>query len=578
MSVLKAIVIVGASAGLRAAIFSGLGRGIPYLTFYPAVMVAALFGGLWAGLLATTLAAGLAYFWIQQGHLSTIEWLAGAVFCVSCTMISFVSEAMIRAQARAKKAKEEAEAANRAKSVFLASMSHELRTPLNAILGFSQLMRQEAGVSESQQRTLGIINRSGKHLLGLINAVLDLAKIEAGGTVIANAAFNVRDMLHDIADLMRQRAEVKGLSLALDVVEEAPDAVWGDETKLRQVVLNLVGNAVKFTTRGSVTLRLRLGLSSGPDDLRLVIEVEDTGECIPAADHQRIFEPFVQLGSKSSQKGTGLGLTITAGLVQLMGGDLRLHGAPGKGTRFVVEVPVKRVQQDAVPVARSDETRLAHLAPGQPECRVLIVEDEAVNQMLLRQLLEHVGFCVQVAEDGAVGVEAFAAWHPHFIFMDWRMPVMDGLEAIGRIRKLPGGREVKIAVLSASVFKEERAQVLTAGADDFLCKPIELEEVQASLARHLAVRFVGEEPAFRVSTRISVALDRHAIAALPAPVRAELEGAIVSLEAEPIARAIRSVGHLDGALGNALEYHAGRLEYTAILRALADCRKTEVNA
>ena len=244
---------------------------------------------------------------------------------------------------RRKLAQEKAEAANRAKSVFLANMSHELRTPLNAILGFSNLMRNDASVSAEQRQTLDIINRSGEHLLGLINNVLDMAKIEAGRTAVENTVFDLHAMMRDIADLMRQRAEAKGLTLTLEMAEGLPRVIVADEGKLRQVVLNLVGNAVKFTSQGGVTLRLASRPLGESHRVTLVIEVEDSGDGIAAEDQQRIFEPFVQLGHKSDQKGTGLGLTITRQFVELMGGVIRVESAPGKGSKFRVEVPVEPV-------------------------------------------------------------------------------------------------------------------------------------------------------------------------------------------------------------------------------------------
>jgi signal transduction histidine kinase/CheY-like chemotaxis protein len=567
---LVAVLIVVAASAIRAVFFGSLGRGIPYLTYYPAVMLAALYGGLFSGFLATALSASLSFFWTQRGFMSPVETLAMAVFLISCIMISYICEAMRRAQTRAKLAQEKAETANRAKSVFLSNMSHELRTPLNAILGFSRLLHDDVSLSVEHRKTLDIINRSGVHLLGLINNVLDMAKIEAGQTAVENTVFDLRATMRDIADLMRQRAEAKGLELTLDIAADLPRVVLADEGKLRQVVLNLVGNAVKFTSQGGVTLRVATRPSGESNRITLFLEVEDSGAGIAPEHQQRIFEPFVQLGHKSDQKGTGLGLTITRQFVELMGGVIRVESVPGKGSTFLVEVPMEPSEASEMAAAEDKEMRVARLAPNQPAYRVLIVEDQEENWQLLRQLLERAGLQVRVAVNGALGVEAFQSWQPQFIWMDWRMPVMDGLEATHRIRALEGGRDVKIVVVSASVLKEEREQVLASGADDFMSKPIQFRQVFDCMAKHLGARFVSEEPPTPRAMEPSVDLDRTALATLPLSLRTELADAIVSLDAARIAGLIRRVAELNPVLGGVLAHHEGRLQYTIILRALQE--------
>ena len=308
---LVAISIIVIASLLRAWLLSDLGRATPYLTYYPAVMIAAVYGGLHAGALATIISAYLCFFWIQKGYMSPVEWVAMGVFLLSCTMISSIAESMRRAQARAKAAQEQAEAANRAKSVFLANMSHELRTPLNAILGFSSLMRLDSNISGRQRLTLDLINRSGEHLLTLINDVLDMAKIEAGRTPVEITPFDLEEMIQDIAGLLRFNASEKGIDLNIYQSPGVPRYISSDAGKLRQAILNLVGNAVKFTEHGQISIRLSCSPIPKLQDLNLTIEVEDTGVGIAADDQSRVFEPFIQVGASDQRKGSGLGLTIT---------------------------------------------------------------------------------------------------------------------------------------------------------------------------------------------------------------------------------------------------------------------------
>jgi signal transduction histidine kinase/CheY-like chemotaxis protein len=566
---LVAILIIAGASAIRVAFFGGLGRGTAYLTYYPAVVLAALYGGLFSGLLATAVSACLSFFWIQKGFMSTVESMAMGVFLISCTMISGIAEAMRRAQRRAKEEKEKAEAANLAKSKFLAGMSHELRTPLNAILGFSRLMHGDEGLSDEQRKTLDIINSSGEHLLNLINDVLDMAKVEAGRLSVENALLDLGGMVREVTDLLRVRADEKGLQLLLDQSSAFPSFVRTDGAKLRQVLINLVGNAVKFTEQGVVTLRLNARPADVPKRLLLIVEVEDSGVGINAEDQARIFDPFVQVSSLILQKGTGLGLAIARTYVELMGGRLSVESSPGKGSIFRVEAPVEQAEESEVGAAEIKRGRVVGLAAGQPEYRILIVEDQMENWLLLRRLLEGAGFQVRVAENGASGIEMFQEWRPHFIWMDIRMPIMDGLEAARRIRALDGGREVKIAALTASVFKEERDKVMAAGMDDFIRKPYRTEEIFGCLARQLDVSFVYEEStAAAAGGEPILVLRPEALAALPQEMRRELTDALVSLDADRIGGIICRVSELDPSLGNSLAQNANRLNYTAILQAL----------
>jgi PAS domain S-box-containing protein len=463
-------------------------------------------------------------------------------------------------------ARDAAEAANRAKSVFLANMSHELRTPLNAILGFSKLMRKNPQLSDEQRQNLDIINRSGEHLLALINDVLEMAKIEVGRLHLENAPFDLGNMVRDIADMMSVRAAEKGLRLLIDQASQFPRFIVGDEARLRQVLINLVGNAIKFTQQGGVTLRL--GTRKNRIS-HLQIEVEDSGVGIPAADQQRIFEPFVQLGEQRDSQGTGLGLTITRQFVELMGGVLTLESHPDQGALFRIDLPLAEVNQADITGPSFDKAEagtVIGLVEGQSDFRILIVEDQPENQLLLSKLMESVGFSCKVAGNGAQGIALFQSWQPHYIWMDRQMPVMDGLEATKRIRELPGGREVVIVAVTASAFLEQRSELLEAGMNDFVRKPYRFNEIYDCLAKHLGVRYVYE--GIPEQNRQFAILTPDMLADLPASAREELKNALESLEPERIEKAIVLATAQDPELRKTLAYLADNFDYPAILRAL----------
>lgn len=457
-----------------------------------------------------------------------------------------------------------AEAANKAKSVFLANMSHELRTPLNAILGFSSIMRKNPLLPEADRRNVDIINRSGEHLLTLINDILEMAKIEAGRIQLEEEAFDLGGMLCDVTDMMQVRAKEKQLELSVDQSSDFPRYIVGDQARLRQVLINLVGNALKFTEKGGVTIRL--GTKNNAVS-HLLIEVEDTGSGIAPEDQQRIFEPFVQLGKTADNKGTGLGLSITQQFVQLMKGHLSLESTPGNGSLFRIDLPLGIADAaDIGRLHRAEERDVLSLAPGQPTFRILVAEDQLDNRLLLVNLLEPLGFEVKQAGNGREAVELFQEWHPHLILMDRQMPIMDGVEATKVIRQLAEGRQVKIAAVTAAAFSEQRTEMLIAGMDSIISKPFQAGDIYECLSSLLGVKFVYSET--ETAANESAPLTPEMLSVLPEPIRRDLENAVVSLESERMELIIERIADFDPLLKDVLSRLVYNFDYPAILKAL----------
>ncbi len=394
------------------------------------------------------------------------------------------------ARDEAEAARERAEIANQAKSAFLANMSHELRTPLNAVLGFSQIMQRQ-GVLPQTSRHLGMIRESGEHLLTLINDILDLSKIEAHKLKLDPQPIQLARFLETIAGIISARAELKDLELVYEPDPDLPQSVEADETRLRQILLNLLGNAVKFTDHGEVTLRASLQSDlDNASSATLRFEVEDTGIGLPPDKRETIFQPFEQVGDTIQRNmGTGLGLAISHNLVEAMGGALQVDSVEGKGSRFWFELTLPI--SEAPPQTASQERAISGY---QGERRTaLIVDDIFSNRAVLIDMLAPLGFKTIEAENGEEALDLARSTRPDIILMDRRMPVIDGLEAARRLKKTPGLEKTPLISTSASVSKEARAEVLEAGYDDILDKPITWNNLASKLETHLSLDWQYED-------------------------------------------------------------------------------------
>jgi PAS domain S-box-containing protein len=472
-------------------------------------------------------------------------------------------------------ARRQAEAANQAKSIFLANMSHELRTPLNAILGFTQLMDRDENLTFQQRDNLGIINRSGEHLLALINDVLEMSKIEAGRIKLHETNFDLHNLLESLEEIFIFRAREKGLELSFQFSEDLPRYVRTDEGKLRQIFVNLLENAIKFTDEGRITLRTALSSHQDLENderIRFHFEIEDTGIGIASDDLERLFEPFVQATSQTTQEGTGLGLSICRQYVEMMGGELRLTSEVGQGSLVKFDVKVGLAEESEVQDFQSIR-QVKGLEPGQPTYRVLVVEDRESNRRLLANMLEPLGFEVRQASNGVEAVQMWGEFEPHLILMDILLPLMDGLEATKRIKASPKAKDTAIIALTASAFEEDRERVLSGGCDDFVRKPFHPHEIYSILAKHLGVRFiyeqdqpqpVGVQPIDEISISID-ALSQVALEELSEDWFAKLKKATVEADLIEVLNLIDKVRTHNPDLADTLADLANRFQYKKLL-------------
>jgi len=487
----------------------------------------------------------------------------GAQLGVALQQAELLAQTQLQS-AQLQEAKENADAANRAKSEFLASMSHELRTPLNAILGFSQVLSRYSSLNSEERQYLGIINRAGEHLLDLINDVLEMSKIEAGRTTLNEHNFDLFRMLDSLQEMLTMKASNKGLRLSCDRSADVPRFVVADEAKLRQILINLMGNAIKFTSNGHVALRVWMGErqeARGEGESKLFFEVEDTGPGIAPEEQNLIFEAFGQTETgRKTQGGTGLGLPISQKFVRLMGGDIAVSSRLGVGTTFKFDLPCVVGETPETEVVDTPRFVMG-LAPEQAPYRILVVEDIQVNRMMLVKLLTTVGFEVREAVNGLEAVELWESWSPDLIWMDIQMPVMDGLEATKRIKAHPQGANTPILALTASAFDRDREIALAAGCDDYLSKPFQQKVIFEKMAEYLGVTYIYEETSApqqagsgdKHSSNSEAVLTSEALAVMSAEWLSKMHQAARALDEKVVLQLIEEIPPEHGSVANSLK-------------------------
>ncbi|MDM8557588.1 ATP-binding protein [Candidatus Parabeggiatoa sp. HSG14] len=427
--------------------------------------------------------------WLETNKVPLHD-ITGKVIGVLCTAADITERKQAelklqQAKETAEQAKSEAEIANKAKSTFLANMSHELRTPLNGILGYTQILKRDKTLNAQHQEAIAVIHRSGEYLLTLINDILDIAKIEANRIELYPTEFHFDDFLQSIVEIFQMRVKQKGISFIYEKLSHLPKGVYADEKRLRQILINLLSNAIKFTKVGGISLKV------GYHNRKIRFQVEDTGVGIAPKELDKIFHPFQRVGDQSLQiEGTGLGLSITKKLVEMMGGELHVESTLGKGSIFWIMLDLPEML-DFVESKKVDKSNIVGFQ-GQLR-KILIIDDKEANRAILVDLLTPLGFEVIEAIDGQDGLSKARKYMPDLIVMDLIMPIMDGFEATRHIRQSPELKDIIIIMASASVFECHKQQSTEAGCNDFIAKPIHVEELLKLLEKYLELVWIYEE-------------------------------------------------------------------------------------
>ncbi len=538
-----------------------LQSGIHPPEFYAALWQALLSGQTWRGEICNRRQDGSLYW--ELAAIAPI--LDGAGRTTHFVAIKEDITERRRVAEELRQARDQAQAANRAKSVFLANMSHEIRTPMNAVLGFTQLLLQDPHASPAQRERLTTIQRSGEHLLEIINEILELARIESGRASLNPVNFDLSGLLQDLDAMFSLRAQARNLAFGVELTPTVVPPLFGDRTKLRQVCINLLGNAFKFTPDGG-RVTLRMALTSEPGGTaRLRGQVEDTGPGLQPEEAARLGEPFFQTAAGQVAGGTGLGLTISREALRLMGGDLAVRTGELGGACFEFEARLRLASAPAE-AESAPPPPVRRLVPACVGYRVLVVDDVPDSRDVLAGLLEPLGFGVRTVANGLEAVERCRTWAPALVILDLRMPVMDGVEAARRLRA-EHGPGLKLLVLSANVAVEARAQALAAGADEFMHKPVQhaalLERIRtlAGVAyEYRAQPWESCVPEHRSAAEVG----RDSLGRLPAALVAALRTASAVADYGQLLTLVEVVSRLDTSLGEELQRMVQHFDYASL--------------
>ena len=475
-------------------------------------------------------------------------------------------------------AKETAESANKAKSLFLANMSHEIRTPMNAILGYSQLMQHDKQLNPQMAEYLNIINRSGEHLLALINDILEMSKIEAGRTILNSETFDFHGLVEDIEKMFRVRTSDKQLSFQIEYVNETPRFLVTDEGKIRQVLINILGNAVKFTEEGGIAVRINaapLPSAGGPqaeEEYALCVEVEDTGFGIADEELEKVFNHFEQTKSgRQMGMGTGLGMSISRQYARMMSGDITVKSTVGKGSVFRFSFNALKGREEDVTKKFSSLPRVERLSPSQKECRILVVEDNDLSRNVLVLLLTRIGFKTREATNGLEAVNIFREWGPSLILMDVRMPKMNGFEATRLIRDSEEGRDIPIIVVSASAMEDNRTEALNSGASGFLKKPFRENEVLEEIRRFTGVKYdYVKDPGIKNQEKSKTVLTPEDVRDIPEEKLNALRDNVLMGDVKNFVNCLEAVQELSSSVKAQMKNFMERYEYDSLLALLKE--------
>jgi len=467
-------------------------------------------------------------------------------------------------------AKDEAEYANKSKSLFLANMSHELRTPLNAILGFSELLLHDTVLAQKYKKTIGIIYSSGTFLLALINDILDISRIEARKIIIENEVVNVKNIAEDVIALLKNRAESKSLELIIMYDTDIPECLKIDSKKVRQILLNCIGNAIKYSKKGTITVKLSM------ENNYLNLTVSDEGVGIAKENLNAIFEPFKQVGDASELTGTGLGLTITKQFIEAMGGTIKVKSKLGKGSSFICKLPYALCKKDekANNMIDTHSKKVIGLTAESKKLKVMIVEDKETNILLLKKIMEVLNFDIKVAYNGEEAITLFESFQADLIWMDRRMPKMDGEAAIKKIRKLKGGKDVIIIALTASVSNDEKYQLIEAGANECAAKPYKIQDIYTIMQQYFKLEYIyQDESSSEKESEFSHDALKIEMRTLDVETMNELYNCALLLNQKDMQPIIEKIEIQNNTLGNILWQAVDNLYFTEIISVIEEVQE-----